>query len=459
MARSTLATGLLLAMLTMGCGGAPAATPAEPAAASGPADTPVAPQQESVDALRQQISEAVDQFREDVANNAVRLFQHTVWVLMDENKIKDQLAQYDIELVGDVIVGKDHPSAGFDIWGVESPPMSGGQAYVAIAEDNLVVAFRSTASDDGWELTLNVLTDLRAKPRKIGFIDDSVSNAKEYRKLKVHSGFHNEYLRYRDRIREYVARHPDKDIYVTGHSLGGALAMLSSFDIAVHTQRPVTVFTFGQPRVGKGKFRDVYDSLVPNSYRVVVDRDPIPRVPRMLLNYEHVGKLLQLNPDGTQLAPEEIQSSAIFKALDLPKHIIGSYYTTILGLQTSCAAAFSLAPAERTDQWLNVGWLTGSADAERDAAKKARELVPEGAIPWEALNFDEIPIGKIPVDKIPTAFPAIRTPPWSKMAAVNNILIDKIPIDKIPVDKLPTDKLSFDKFSKKAPKNPFKKDK
>ena len=293
--------------------------------------------------------------------------------------------------------------------------MSGGQAYVAIAEDNLVVAFRSTASDDGWGVTLNVLTDLRATPKKISFIDDGVSNAQEYRKLKVHSGFHNEHLRYRDRILEYIAQHPDKDIYVTGHSLGGALAILSSFDIAVHTQRPVTVFTFGQPRVGKGKFREVYDSLVPDSYRVVVDRDPIPRVPGMLLNYEHVGKLLQLNPDGTQLAPEEIQSSAIFKALDLPKHIIGSYYSTILEMQTNCAAAFSMAAAEGTDQCLNVGWLAGSADAEREATKKAWELIPEGAIPWEELHIDEMPIEKIPVDKIPTEFPAIKTPPWSKM--------------------------------------------
>ena len=337
--------------------------------------------------------------------------------------------------------------------------MSGGQAYVAIAEDNLVVAFRSTASDDGWGVTLNVLTDLRATPKKISFIDDSVSNAQVYRKLKVHSGFHNEHLRYRDRILEYIAQHPDKDIYVTGHSLGGALAILSSFDIVVHTQRPVTVFTFGQPRVGKGKFREVYDSLVPDSYRVGVDRDPIPRVPGMLLNYEHVGKLLQLNPDGTQLAPKEIQSSAIFKALDLPKHIIGSYYSTILGMRTNCAAAFSMAAAEGTDQCLNVGWLAGSADAEREATKKAWELIPEGAIPWEELHIDEIPIEKIPVDKIPTEFPAIKTPPWSKMAAVNDILIDKIPIDKIPIDKLPTDKLSFDKFPKKVPKNPFKKDK
>ena len=135
----------------------------------------------------------------------------------------------------------------------------------------------------------------------------------------------------------------------------------------------------------------------------------------MLLNYEHVGKLLQLNPDGTQLAPEEIQSSAIFKALDLPKHIIGSYYSTILGMQTNCAAAFSLAAAEATDQCLNVGWLAGSADAEREATKKAWELIPEGAIPWEELHIDEMPIEKIPVDKIPTEFPAIKTPPWSKM--------------------------------------------
>lgn len=414
-------------------------------------------EQVSNDTLEESIDGTVEQFRVDLANNAMRMIQHTIWVLMDETVIKDWLANVGVELVGDVILGADHGSSGIDIWGVETPPMSGGQAYVGATEDKLIVAFRSTASDDGWEVTLNVLTDLRALPKKIEFIDDSVPNAEAYRKLKVHAGFHNEYLRYRDRILEYVSRHPDKDIYLTGHSLGGALAVLSSFDIAAHTQRPVTVFTFGQPRVGGSKFREAYDKLVPNSYRVVVDGDPIARIPGMLLNYEHVGKLLQLNGEGSQLAPEEIQSSAFFQVLDFPKHILPSYYGTLNGLHTSCEPSASQGPPQDSAVCLNVGWLIRAAEAERESAKKAWEVVPEGTIPWQSIRLDKVPIEKIPVDKLPTEFPAIELPPWKKIIPIDHILINKIPIDEIPIDKLPIDKLPADIFLKGIPEIPLKK--
>ena len=304
---------------------------------------------------------------------------------------------------------------------------------------------------------MNVLTDLKALPKKIEFIDDSAPNAEAYRQLKVHSGIHDEYLRYRDRILEYVSRYPNKDIYVTGHSLGGALAVLSSFDIAATTQHPVTVFTFGQPRVGRSKFREAYDKLVPNSYRVVVDGDPIARIPGMLLNYEHVGKLLQLDRGGSQLPPEDIQSSAFFKVLDLPKHYLPTYYSTLNSLHTSCEPLSSQGPHEDGALCLNVGWLVRAAEAERESAKKAWEVVPEGSIPWQSIQLDKVPIEKIPVDKLPTEFPAIELPQWEKIIPLDNILINKIPIDEIPIDKLPIDKLLSDIFPKGIPEIPLKK--
>lgn len=303
---------------------------------------------------------------------------------------------------------------------------------------------------------MNVLTDLKALPKKIEFIHDSVPNAEAYRQLKVHAGLHNEYLRYRDRILEYVSRHPDKDIYLTGHSLGGALAVLSSFDIAAHTQRPVTVFTFGGPRVGGPKFRATYDKLVPNSYRVVVDGDPVARIPGTFLNYEHVGKLLQLDQDGSQLPPEDIQSSAFFQMLDFAKHILPSYYGTLNGLHSNCEPTASQGLPENSAVCLNVGWLVRAAEAERESAKKAWEVVPEGTIPWQSIQLDEIPIEQILTDKLSTVFPAIELPPWEKIIQLDRILIDKIPIDEIPIDKLPLDKLPLDILPKEIPDIPLK---
>lgn len=431
----------LLTLLLVACGGpAPAATPA-----AVPESAPPVSQvsiQEKLGFLEASIDEAVQKFGSDVATNAARMFQHTIWVLGDEDTIKDNLARNGYELVGDVVKGAGESGQGIDVWGVESPPMSGGQAYVATTGDNLVVSFRSTVSDDGWELTLNVLTDLKAYPKKIGFIADSVANAKEYRKINVHAGFHNEYLRYRDHILEYVGHHPNKDIYVTGHSLGGALAVLNTFDIAVHTRRQVTVFTFGQPRVGGIEFREAYEELVPDSYRVVVDGDPIPRTPGTLIDFEHVGKLLQINREGAQLPPDDIQSSALFQLFDFPKHFLKSYYASLRELQTSCDSSGS----QEGGSCLNVGWLISAADAERAESRKAWEVAPVGSIPWQGISLGQVTMEKIPVEKLPTEFPDPKMPPWTKMTSVRKIFVDKVPIDEIPLDRL-LDSLELENLS------------
>ncbi|EYC43147.1 hypothetical protein Y032_0502g2632 [Ancylostoma ceylanicum] len=68
----------------------------------------------------------------------------------------------------------------------------------------------------------------------------------------------------------------------TGHSLGGALAALAAVRTAKQGYRKrnqITIYTFGEPRVGDKTFATNFDALVPNSYRVVFRRDIIPHIP------------------------------------------------------------------------------------------------------------------------------------------------------------------------------------
>ena len=429
----------LLTMFLLACGG----SAASPTATAVPENTPPAAQvsiQEKMAALEASIDETVEQFGTDVATNAARMFQHTVWVLGDEETIEDELADNGYELVGDVVQGASGSGEGVDIWGVKSPPMSGGQAYVATKGDNLVISFRSTVSDDGWELTMNVLTDLKSYPTNIGFIDKSVPKAEKYGKINVHAGFHNEYLRYREPILESVNQHPDKNIYVTGHSLGGALAVLNAFDIAVHTQRPVTVFTFGQPRVGGKEFREAYEELVPDSYRVVIDGDPIPRTPGTLIDFEHMGQLLQLDGDGAQLPPDDINSNALFQLLDFRKHLLKSYFGSLEDLLTGCDAPGS----PDSESCLNVGWLVDAADAERKSSGESWKSTPTGSIPWDDVPLDQVSTEKIPLDRLPTEFPNPELPTWTKMTPVGKIFFGRVPIDEIPLDSLDLENLPLD---------------
>lgn len=80
----------------------------------------------------------------------------------------------------------------------------------------------------------------------------------------------------------------DKDVWVTGHSLGGALAVLAASRLesgAVH------VCTFGQPRVGDEAFVEASNRKLGRLYcRFVHHRDIVPRLPPYSTGYRHFGR-------------------------------------------------------------------------------------------------------------------------------------------------------------------------
>ena len=87
-------------------------------------------------------------------------------------------------------------------------------------------------------------------------------------------------------------REPTWHVFVTGHSLGGALATLFACELGRSARLgrrnvTVTMVNFGSPRVGDGAFCDEYNAFVPDSVRVVNRGDLVPTLPA-LLGYRHV---------------------------------------------------------------------------------------------------------------------------------------------------------------------------
>jgi hypothetical protein len=74
---------------------------------------------------------------------------------------------------------------------------------------------------------------------------------------------------------------PSYDVFVTGHSLGGALASLFSVASIVNgvLTTPPSMYTFGQPRVGNYDYAQAHLQLMPNVFRMVNNRDPVPHIP------------------------------------------------------------------------------------------------------------------------------------------------------------------------------------
>ncbi|KAK9807288.1 hypothetical protein WJX73_008211 [Symbiochloris irregularis] len=102
---------------------------------------------------------------------------------------------------------------------------------------------------------------------------------------------------------------PDKPIYLTGHSLGAALALL--FAQAANAQHPqlarriAGVYGFAAPRVGDAAFAAACEAAYPQRiHHFVHASDIVPRVPPMILEYRHTGKERFITSLGRVLSDE-----------------------------------------------------------------------------------------------------------------------------------------------------------
>jgi len=77
-------------------------------------------------------------------------------------------------------------------------------------------------------------------------------------------------------------KYPDYDFWVTGHSLGGAMASLAAATIVksgIKSGSNVVLYTFGQPRTGDKAFAQAHDALGMTQYRVTHAKDLVAHVP------------------------------------------------------------------------------------------------------------------------------------------------------------------------------------
>ena len=82
-----------------------------------------------------------------------------------------------------------------------------------------------------------------------------------------------------------------RTVWITGHSLGGALAELCAARASFAHSVPIRgVYTFGQPRVGDKTFADAVSARLGSViFRFVNDKDIVPRVPLFSMRYCHYG--------------------------------------------------------------------------------------------------------------------------------------------------------------------------
>lgn len=158
------------------------------------------------------------------------------------------------------------------------------QAFLAHNGKYAVLAFRGTEAK--WQ---DIQSDIRTKRERT----DSG---------KIHAGFHDAYALVGDKIKAKLADVSDYPLYITGHSLGGALATVATQDLekSGYKDQIAACYTYGSPRVGNADFDENIRSPV---YRIINFIDIVTFVPLFSMGFVPVGDVRYL----TNRPPDDIR--------------------------------------------------------------------------------------------------------------------------------------------------------
>ncbi|MDH5402001.1 MAG: lipase family protein [Candidatus Heimdallarchaeota archaeon] len=177
------------------------------------------------------------------------------------------------------------------------------QAFIARDTSNLVLSFRGTSSIKD---ALNDLTITRVRyPKTKNFLFHP----------RIHQGFFNAYSSVKSNIQSKIQsllKDEPLEVYITGHSLGAALANITALDLVLDkiVKNP-KLYTFGCPKVGNRKYTKIISKTLKNMYNVIDVNDIIPRTPPSFKSFRsyywlengtihhknHIPHLVELDPD------------------------------------------------------------------------------------------------------------------------------------------------------------------
>jgi hypothetical protein len=113
---------------------------------------------------------------------------------------------------------------------------------------------------------------------------------KNYPDARVHSGFWKAYTSIRGFLYDSIQFYNIQQLFVTGHSLGNALATVATLDFAEEKNfTSISMVGLAGPRVGNAAYAALFEQYIQNYYRITHSNDPIPHLPPMILGFKHIG--------------------------------------------------------------------------------------------------------------------------------------------------------------------------
>jgi triacylglycerol lipase len=152
---------------------------------------------------------------------------------------------------------------------------AGAQAHAASNAYDIIITCRGTQPTKINDL----LADLDTIPKRHG-------------RGFVHEGFRREARKVLPMIFNYINHYPNRKIWVTGHSLGAAMATYIMQELEYANLDTAMLFTYGSPRLGS---HDYVQDFKTEHHRFVNCNDMVTTVPPPALGFRHHGKLHYIN--------------------------------------------------------------------------------------------------------------------------------------------------------------------
>ena len=156
----------------------------------------------------------------------------------------------------------------------------GAQCYVVWNDTDAVICFRGTEPKE--------MSDIKADL-------NAIQKQGLHNKGDVHGGFQGEINKLWDLIVEKINELKDHKIYITGHSLGGAMATICAKRLQEQKVEVQCLYTYGSPRVGDRRW--VKSLQIPH-YRFQNNNDVVCKVPFWIMGYRHHGKNVYIGYNG-----------------------------------------------------------------------------------------------------------------------------------------------------------------
>lgn len=141
------------------------------------------------------------------------------------------------------------------------------QGFILPTGASAIISFRGTQQTKDW------MTDFNAFHEAVPY--DNYASP-----IRTHRGITDAYKSVRGKIHQWVQENKPRYIYVTGHSLGGALGTLCAVDMQYNfPDKGVSCYVSGNPKVGNKAFAVSYAKRVPNTVRTYMRTDLVPNLP------------------------------------------------------------------------------------------------------------------------------------------------------------------------------------